>query len=397
MLEYDIVIVGAGPAGSAAALKAASEGKKVLVIERGPEPGSKNVSGAMVRKDYVTSVFGEDMPFERNVETIKLSLYNKDKPVNIDFHPEGLVTTGRLKFDKWMSSVSEKAGAMVIPKTTALKLKWENGVAKSLITDRGEVSAKSFVLAEGVNSLVSMDSGIKGDWTPANSVQSVKMVYSIKKTDLNAMFGLPDDNTGMSWRMVMTDPLVAGFMYTYKDSLAVGIGSPIKELVERKIRPEKLLDDFLEMTGIAEKVNGYSLREYSAKIIPEGGFPDINVAKGNVYLCGDAIGLVDPLSFDGITPAIASGTLAGEAALNNYSSEIYKYNLMKNKEISKIAKERPLETDFMTGNKAGEYINMVSSVLEGWASGDLMGIRNTIVGSYRNIIPDMLSFVMRMR
>jgi electron transfer flavoprotein-quinone oxidoreductase len=397
MLEYDIVIVGAGPAGSAAALKAASEGKKVLVIERGPEPGSKNVSGAMVRKDYVTSVFGQDMPFERNVETIRLSLYDKNKPVNIEFHPEGLVTTGRLKFDKWLSSVAEQAGAMVIPKTTALKLNWENGVAKSLTTDRGDVAAKSFVLAEGVNSLVSMESGIKGDLTPENSVQAVKMVYSVKKGDLNNIFGFPDDNTGMSWRMIMSDPLVAGFLYTYKDSIAVGIGSPIKELVDRKIRPEKLLDDFLEMTGIAEKVKGYSLREYSAKVIPEGGFPDINVAKGNVYLCGDAIGLVDPISFDGITPAIASGTLAGEAAVMNYDKEIYRYELMKHPEISKIAKERKLETDFMTGNKAGEYINMVSSMLEGWASGDLIGIRNTMVGNYRNIIPDLMSFVMRMR
>jgi len=70
---------------------------------------------------------------------------------------------------------------------------------------------------------------------------------------------------------------------------------------------------------------------------------------------------------------------------------------MKHPEISKIAKERKLEADFMTGNKAGEYINMVSSLLEGWAAGDLMGIRNTMVGNYKNIIPDLMSFVMRMR
>ena len=397
MLEYDIVIVGAGPAGSAAALKAASEGKKVLVIERGPEPGSKNVSGAEVRKNYVESVFGEGMPYERNVDTIKFSLYDKKKPVNIEFHPEGLVTTGRLKFDKWLSSVAENAGATVIPKTTALKLNWDNGIAKSLTTDRGDVAAKSFILAEGVNALVSMESGINQDWTPENSVQGVKMVYSIKKGDLNSIFGLPDDDTGMTWRMVMSDPLVAGFMYTYKDSLAVGIGSPIRGLLDRKIRPEKLLDDFLEATGIAEKVKGYSLREYSAKVIPEGGFPESRVGKGNVYLCGDAIGLVDPLSFDGITPAIASGTLAGEAAVKNYNRDVYKYNLMKHPEISKIAKERKLEAEFMAGNKAGEYIQMVSSMLESWAAGDLFGIRNTMVGNYRNIIPDLMSFVMRMR
>ncbi|WP_061951380.1 hypothetical protein [Acidiplasma cupricumulans] len=50
---------------------------------------------------------------------------------------------------------------MVISKTTGLELKWENGTAKSLVTDRGEVTADAFVLAEGVNSLLSMKSGIK--------------------------------------------------------------------------------------------------------------------------------------------------------------------------------------------------------------------------------------------
>jgi electron transfer flavoprotein-quinone oxidoreductase len=70
---------------------------------------------------------------------------------------------------------------------------------------------------------------------------------------------------------------------------------------------------------------------------------------------------------------------------------------MKHPEISKIAKERKLEAEFMAGNKAGEYIQMVSSMLESWAAGDLFGIRNTMVGNYRNIIPDLMSFVMRMR
>ncbi len=397
MLEYDIVIVGAGPAGSAAALRASSSGKKVLVLERGPEPGSKNVSGAMVRKDYVTSVFGEGMPFERNVERIKLSLYNKDKPVNIEFSPENLVTTGRLKFDKWLSSVSENAGAMVIPKTTALKVNWDNGIAKSITTDRGEVSAKSFVLAEGVNSLLSMESKIKYDLKPENAVQTVKEVYSVKKEDINSMFNMKNESSGVAWRYIMTDPLVAGFLYTYKDSISVGIGSPINQLVERKIRPEKLLDDFMEKTGISDMVKGYSLREYSAKVIPEAGFPDINVSKSNVYLCGDALGLVDPLTFDGISPAIASGTIAGDAAVSNIDPATYKYELMKSSEISKIAKERKLEAEFMSGDKAKEYIEMVSSIFSDWASGNLFGIRNTMVNNYRNIIPDLMGFAIKMR
>ncbi len=397
MLNYDVVVVGCGPAGSAAALRAAKAGKKVLAIERGPEPGSKNVSGAMIRKDYVSSVFGDGLPFEREVQRIKLSLYNGDSPVDIEFSPENLVTTGRLKFDKWLSSVAENAGAMVISKTTGLELKWENGTAKSLVTDRGEVTADAFVLAEGVNSLLSMKSGIKKDFTPDTAVQAVKEVYAVKKEDINSMFNLPDESKGLAWRFVMTDPLIAGFLYTYKDSVAVGIGSPIRELVSRKMRPEKVLDDFLDKTGLAKKFEGYSLREYSAKVIPEGGFPSMNPGKGNVYLCGDALGLVDPLTFDGISPAIASGALAGDAAASGLSQDIYHYNLVKDPEISKIVKERPLEGRMLGTDAASGYINMLSSALNSWASGDLLGIGKIISSNFRNVMPDLIEFMTKMR
>ena len=153
----------------------------------------------------------------------------------------------------------------------------------------------------------------------------------------------------------------------------------------------------MDKTGLSDMVKGYSLREYSAKVIPEGGFPDINVSKSNVYLCGDALGLVDPLTFDGISPAIASGTIAGSAAVYNLDSATYRYELMKNPEISKIAKERKLESEFMSGDRAKEYIEMVSSMLNNWASGNMFGMRNTMVSNYRNVIPDLMGFVLKMR
>ncbi|MEM0362443.1 MAG: NAD(P)/FAD-dependent oxidoreductase [Sulfolobaceae archaeon] len=377
-MDFDIVVVGAGPAGSSAAITAAKGGAKVLLLERGPEPGSKNVSGAMIRLDDFSQTFDiSSIPIERQVKNIDLIfLSNSDKvKISINTESSNLANVARLKLDKWMAQQAEKAGAILITKTTVLGIERDYDKYK-VITERGEVRADRVVLSEGVNALVSIKANIRPDLKPEQTVQVVKEVYNLNKDEINKRFGLKADNEGVSWRILGTDPVpYAGFLYVYKDAIAIGAGVPMSILIKRKIMPYNVLDEVKERLGVNELVKGGSLREYSAKIIPEYGFPGWRACSGKVYLAGDAIGLVNPLIFNGIGPAVISGTLAGKAALESYECVKYEEELANNKEIRGVINARPLVKELTNEDNLRYYIKLVNDLLHGWAYGDLSKVK----------------------
>ncbi|AWS00390.1 NAD(P)/FAD-dependent oxidoreductase [Metallosphaera hakonensis] len=363
-MMYDVIVVGAGPAGSAAAFKAAKMGARTLVVERGSEPGAKNVSGAMVRVEDLSLFDVKTLPAEREVKRVRLVLGGD---LQVEIKPkERLVNVGRLKLDKWMASQAESAGALVITKTTALKV-----TPEGIITDRGPVSGKSIVLAEGANAILSIGSGLRRDLRPEETVQTVKEVYSLNKDEVNKRFGLTGDQEGIAVRYLFQDPVPgAGFLYTYRDSVAFGIGVHMSSLISHRIRPQDVLEEVKRSLGIQELVKGFSLREYSAKIIPENGFPSWRPCQGNVYLAGDALGLVNPITFNGIGPAVISGGLAGEHAVNGECHE-YETSLLRDRIISQSVKVRPLVRELLNERVMRNYISMATNLSSSWVSGDL--------------------------
>ncbi|BCU66829.1 FAD-dependent oxidoreductase [Sulfolobales archaeon HS-7] len=393
-VEFDAVVVGTGPAGSASALVAAKKGLKVLVIERGPEPGSKTVSGAMIRIDEVGKVFGTDIPIERQVKRFKVIIANGGDRVNLDFPVSGLGTVGRRKFDAWMSSKAEAAGAVVITKTSVTGIKRTEGGIK-VLTDRGEISTGRVVLAEGANPILSMSLRIRDDLTPEDAVQTAKEVYSMPQTEVTKRMGLSADTDGEVWRVIYVNKTFgAGFLYTYKDAIAIGAGAPMKSMIEKKYQPNVMIEDFKEDLGLKQLLSGTSLREYSAKIIPESGFPYCKAGIDNVYLAGDAIGLVNPLTFDGIGPAIASGVIAGNAVAEGWDPRKYEEALKYDPLIKSVISSRKLVKQLLsTGEK---YVTLLPEIMKRWASGDLYGIRELVSENAWTILKD-LTLLMQVR
>lgn len=269
---YDVIVVGAGPAGSAAAFKAAKMGPG-LVVERGVGARCEECVRCHGQSEDLSLFDVKTLPAEREVKRVRLVLGGD---LQVEIKPkERLVNVGRLKLDKWMASQAESAGALVITKTTALKV-----TPEGIITDRGPVSGKSIVLAEGANAILSIGSGLRRDLRPEETVQTVKEVYSLNKDEVNKRFGLTGDQEGIAVRYLFQDPVPgAGFLYTYRDSVAFGIGVHMSSLISHRIRPQDVLEEVKRSLGIQELVKGFSLREYSAKIIPENGFPSWSHAK----------------------------------------------------------------------------------------------------------------------
>ena len=162
--KFDAIVVGAGPSGNTAAYTLAKAGLKVLQIERGEYPGSKNVQGAILYADALEKVipdFRDDAPLERHVIEQRIWVLDDNSFVGTHYRsddynkpPYNRYTIIRAQFDKWFSSKVREAGALLICETTVEELLMDGNRCIGVRCDRkgGEVYADVVILADGVNS-----------------------------------------------------------------------------------------------------------------------------------------------------------------------------------------------------------------------------------------------------
>src|ERR1051325_11415233 len=158
--KFDAVVVGADPAGSAAAITMAKAGLQVALLERGVKPGSKNVMGGILYNHYLEEIVGEDWkqaPLERPIIDERPWLMTADAAGGLDYknirnraHPHSYSVL-RAKFDAWFAEQGEKAGASVVPETVVDRLITRNGRVVGVGTGRGDdVYADVTIVCEGI-------------------------------------------------------------------------------------------------------------------------------------------------------------------------------------------------------------------------------------------------------
>ena len=112
------------------------------------------------------------------------------------------------------------------------------------------------------------------------------------------------------------DILALGFLYTFKDNIALGLGVSLDDLSKKKLTPYELLERLKAHPEIQKLIKDGEIAEYSAHLIPDGGYKKIpQIYSDGVMLVGDACGFLNPLHFEGTNLAIYSGIYAGETAL----------------------------------------------------------------------------------
>ena len=110
--KFDVVIVGAGPAGLSAAITTARAGLSTLVIERGESPGAKNVMGGVIYTNATEQVFPrfwEKAPLERPVVEQRYWFLDEKSHLGVNYRsedfgvePYNAFTVFRAKFDRWI-------------------------------------------------------------------------------------------------------------------------------------------------------------------------------------------------------------------------------------------------------------------------------------------------------
>ncbi|MBO4734183.1 MAG: FAD-dependent oxidoreductase, partial [Clostridia bacterium] len=193
------------------------------------------------------------------------------------------------------------------------------------------------ILADGVNSLLARQIGLRKDIDTKDVALSVKEVIKLDKETVNQRFGLKDDEGAIVeiFGGSMLGMLGLGFMYTNEDSVTIGLGITLNELVENNYRPFELLEKLKGHPSIAPYLEGGTLKEYSAHMIPEGGYRKIpKLVDNGVMIVGDAGMLVNNLHWEGTNLALISGKLAAETALEALDTGDYSKKVLKNYEKS---------------------------------------------------------------
>ena len=171
--KFDAIVIGAGMSGNAAAYTLASRGLKVLQLERGEYPGSKNVQGAILYSDMLEKVipnFRDDAPLERHLVEQRFWFMTERSHTGMHYRSEDFneekpnrYTIIRSQFDRWFSKKAQEKGVILLTETTALELIQDAyGKVIGVRTDRvgGTIMADVVVLAEGVNGLL----GTRAAW-----------------------------------------------------------------------------------------------------------------------------------------------------------------------------------------------------------------------------------------
>ncbi|MEU4201381.1 geranylgeranyl reductase family protein [Streptomyces sp. NPDC026294] len=296
---WDVVVVGAGPAGASAAYAAACTGRRVLLLEKAELPRYKTCGGGIIGPSRDALPPGFDLPLRDRVHAVTFSLNGKltrtRRSKNMLF---GLIN--RPDFDAQLVKTAQDAGAELRTGATVSRVE-QHG---SAVPDRRTVAV---VLGDGEVVLARAVVGADGSASRIGAHVGVKM----DQVDLGLEAEIPVPPTvAEDWAgRVLVDwgpiPGSYGWVFPKGDTLTVGVISARGEGAATK----RYMDDFIGRLGLA----GFE-PSISSGHLTRCRAEDSPLSRGRVLVCGDAAGLLEPWTREGISFALRSGRLAGEWA-----------------------------------------------------------------------------------
>jgi geranylgeranyl reductase family protein len=292
MERLDLIIVGAGPAGSVAAYTAAKLGLTTLLIEKEMMPRYKPCGGGLTPK-AIDFLEARDL-LDKNVVERKcreMKIFAPNIEFTITCKKEMVTLVDRSKFDLSLVRKAERKGAMFNEgeKVKGLHVS-SDGV--EVVTTRGRYLSKALIGADGVNSIVAKLTNLRKRWKPDEVWLALEttlpLMKSLDQSCIRIYFG--DTYSGYGW------------IFPKKDVVSIGLCGRLAEFINPRER-------FLKFVQ-AKYAKRDNLR-YHAHLIPLGGiWRENNVYTHRVLLIGDAAGFVDPLTGEGIYHAMLSGEVA---------------------------------------------------------------------------------------
>jgi electron transfer flavoprotein-quinone oxidoreductase len=327
--DFDAIVVGAGPAGSACAYTLAKAGKNVLLLERGDSAGAKNVSGGRLYTyalELVEPGLTRRAPLQRRIVREQIMLLSEGQATTIDHEEYGKEAQSysviRATLDEWFAGEVEAQGASVVPGMRVDGLLEENGRIVGIKAGEDEMRAGVVVAADGVNSLLGQQAGLFPDVRGHAVGVGVKETIELPSAVINQRFGVKDGEGAARVAIGCTEGISGGgFLYTNQDSISLGIVFNPEQAAQHGRQIQEIFQDFKLHPAIAALIEGGTSREYGAHLVPEIGLHGVprRLYRDGLLVVGDAaqFGINTGMIIRGMDLALVSGLAAARAILQD--------------------------------------------------------------------------------
>jgi len=317
--SYDVIVIGAGPAGSTAAKYAAENGASVLLIDKKKDLGSPIQCGGFLPHYEELQELLPSAELPSTLEKIPTNSIHTSTHIHRFFSPnldpkEFSVEADALdrnRFDKHLARLAAKAGADLMVSTRADSIEGDTVALRGVL---GEYNIKATVIigADGPTSVVAKTAGLidrKDEMGRATALEYELVGVDIDHDAVEMYFGRDYAPGGYGWIISQGGDTA---------NIGVGIRRP---LCEPGVSVQNYLHRFMyEHPRAAPMLKDANITAVISGIVPVGGAPPSTVA-GNIMICGDAAGHLIATNGGGIPTAMVGGKIAGETAADAVSGK----------------------------------------------------------------------------
>jgi electron transfer flavoprotein-quinone oxidoreductase len=310
------------------------------------------------------------------------------------------VTVLRARLDDWLAARCEDVGATLMPGIKVDALVREGERIVGIRAGEDELRAHVVVAADGVNSFICRDAGIRAQEPARNLAVGVKSVIRLPREVIEDRFNLTGDE-GAAYAVVgdCTNGVGGGgFLYTNLDSVSIGVVLRLDDLAERGESSSDLHDRFLENPAIKPLLKGGELLEYGSHLVAEGGQSMVHdLTRPGLVVVGDAAGFTLNTGFTIRGMDLAAGSAI--AAAKAIDAALQKGDFSKETldaytaELDKTFVGRDMRTYarapqfFENPRMYGDYGRLLSDVL--------YGVYNLDMNPRRHLLPTALAALKR--
>jgi len=364
MKSYDLIVVGGGPGGSAAAKEAADAGLKTVILERGRFCGEKNSSGfglspkAARDFDYIKDLDVPSLwPTKFGVmHIVKPKPSNEDRmiwgftPPRRNSYPQAseymIQMMYRPDFDQWMSNLARKAGAELKLATLATGVIREGENIVGVVDGKGrEYRAPVVIAADGAHSLIAQKAGLRKRWEKDQVTVLANLDFKANPERIAEYLG--DSNVH-----IFMGPDRGGYVCAFRDGFHVG-SRPAKTL-QSEIEAGKNLStrsvmENVQLDFIQKLIKATRAKpaEFQLHFLPWLKRFNERIYAGGLMLTGDAAGVPEPFMAEGVWQAMYSSRLAAQVAVRAHKGKDFSSAFLK--QYMEELKVSPVGVDFTSG------------------------------------------------